>query len=149
MVLQSKESNSTSGNYWYAYRVISNNIGNWLTNMKKQPKLPGLAPIGREIGGDMRCGYARIMEVIRMSYHRNPDQGDVFFFMSKDERSVRMVMYEKQAFNINTCTFTKGYRFMKIRFKEEKNVYQVDWKDIVTILESPVVKEIRVNEKNS
>ena len=72
-----------------------------------------------------------------------------FFFMSKNERSVRMVMYEKQAFNINTCTFTKGYRFMKIRFKEEKNVYQVDWKDIVTILESPVVKEIRVNEKNS
>jgi IS66 Orf2 like protein. len=27
---------------------------------------------------DMRCGYARIMEVVRMSYHRNPYKGDVF-----------------------------------------------------------------------
>lgn len=97
----------------------------------------------------MRCGYTRIMDVIRMSYHRNPYKGDVFFFMPKNERSVRMVMYEKHAFNVHTCTFSKGYRFMKIRFEEEKSVYQVDWKDIVSILESPVVKEIRVNEKRS
>ena len=98
---------------------------------------------------DMRCGYARIMEVIRMSYHRNPYKGDVFFFMSKNERSVRMVMYDKHAFNVHTCTFAKGYRFMKIRFEEEKSIYQVDWKDIISILESPVVKEIRVKDKNS
>ncbi|WP_321332048.1 IS66 family insertion sequence element accessory protein TnpB [uncultured Bacteroides sp.] len=50
---------------------------------------------------DMRCGYARIMEVIRMSYHRNPYKGDVFFFMSKNERSVRMVMYERKSLPIS------------------------------------------------
>lgn len=28
---------------------------------------------------DMRCGYARIMEIIRTNYHRDPYKGDVFF----------------------------------------------------------------------
>lgn len=98
---------------------------------------------------DMRCGYARIMEVIRISYHRNPYNGDIFFFMSKNERSVRLLMYEKHSFNVHTCTFAKEYRFMKIRFEEEKSIYQVDWKDLVSILESPVVKEIRCKEKYS
>lgn len=124
MVLHSKENNSTGRDSWhatsgsllrrkrvgrsridiggyfqesYAYRVSSNFPENWLTNIEEQPKLSGVAPVGREIGGVMRCGY----------------------------------------------------RFMKIRFEEEKSVYQVDWKDIVSILESPVVKEIRVNEKRS
>jgi hypothetical protein len=58
-------------------------------------------------------------------------------------------MYDKHAFNVHTCTFAKGYRFMKIRFEEEKSIYQVDWKDIISILESPVVREIRVKDKNS
>jgi len=69
---------------------------------------------------DMRYGYTRTMEVIRMSYHQNPYKGDVFFFMSKNERSVRMVMYDKHTFNVYTCYFVKEYRFVKIRFEEEK-----------------------------
>ncbi|MCI1647902.1 MAG: IS66 family insertion sequence element accessory protein TnpB [Bacteroides sp.] len=98
---------------------------------------------------DMRCGYARIMEIIRISYHRNPYKGDVFFFMSKNERTVRMLMYERHAFHVHSCTFAKGYHFMKIKIEDEKSVYQVDWKDLVAILESPVVKEIRIKECNS
>ena len=41
---------------------------------------------------DMRYGYSRILEIIRMSYHRDPYKGDVYFFMSKNERSVRIYM---------------------------------------------------------
>lgn len=33
---------------------------------------------------DMRCCYSLIMKAIRMSYHHNPYNGDVFFFMSKE-----------------------------------------------------------------
>ena len=72
-----------------------------------------------------------------------------FFFMSRNERSVSMVMYDKHAFNVHTCTFAKGYFFMKIRFEEEKNIFQVDWKNIIFILESLVVRENRVKDKNS
>lgn len=56
---------------------------------------------------DMRCCYSLIMKAIRMSYHHNPYNGDVFFFMSKNERSLRMVMYEKHSFNIHTVFFER------------------------------------------
>lgn len=74
-------------------------------------------PFGREIGGfiltvsglrnfyflphfyDMRLGY----------------KGDVFFFMSKNERRVSMFMYGNHSFNVHTCTFSQGYRFFLMR----------------------------------
>ena len=33
---------------------------------------------------------------------------------------------------------------MKILIEEDKTVYQVDWKDIVSVLESPVIRGLRV-----
>ena len=97
----------------------------------------------------MRCGYARIMEVIKMSCHRDPYNGDVYFFMSKDNRTVRMVMYEKHAFHVHSCTFAAGFSVMKIKIEEDQRFYQVDWKEIVSILESPVVKEISLKKYTS
>ena len=41
---------------------------------------------------DMRCGYNRIMEIVRTVYGRDPYDGDVYFYMSKNQRTVRMVV---------------------------------------------------------
>lgn len=84
-----------------------------------------------------------------MNYHREPYTGDVFFFMSKDERSVHMLLYEKHFFNVHTRTFSKGYRFMKLKVEDDKSVYRVDWKDVVSILESPVVKRLFLKSEYS
>ena len=41
---------------------------------------------------DMRCKAQRICEIIRGRYHRDPDERrDVYMFMSKDQRKVRMI----------------------------------------------------------
>ena len=34
---------------------------------------------------DMRCKAPRIFEIIRAKYHRNPLNGDVYMFMSKEK----------------------------------------------------------------
>ena len=36
---------------------------------------------------DMRCKAQRICEIIRGRYHRDPMNGDVYMFMSKDQRA--------------------------------------------------------------
>jgi len=41
---------------------------------------------------DMRCKAQRICEIIRGRYHRDPLNGDVYMFMSKDQRKVRMIV---------------------------------------------------------
>ena len=38
----------------------------------------------------------------------------------------------------------KGYKFMKIERKNDVTVYKIDWKDLVTILETPVITSIRI-----
>ena len=47
---------------------------------------------------DMRCKAQRISEIIRARYNRDPLNGDVYIFMSKDNRKVKMVHYENHAF---------------------------------------------------
>ena len=39
---------------------------------------------------------------------------------------------------------TVPYRFMRIERKDDVTVYKIDWKDLVTILETPVITSIRI-----
>ena len=93
---------------------------------------------------DMRCKAQRICEIIRGRYHRDPMNGDVYMFMSKDQRKVRMIHYERNAYYLHEKSFIKGYRFMRIERKDDVTVYKIDWKDLVTILETPVITSIRI-----
>lgn len=93
---------------------------------------------------DMRCGYKRLLQIVDSQYHFNPKNGDVFIFMSKDCRKVKMVNFENHAYYIHEKCFTRGYRFMKIELIEQRPVYKIEWRDVVSILESPVVKSLRL-----
>ena len=46
-------------------------------------------------------------------------------------------------------TFDKGYRFMRIVTEGYKRVYKVEWKDVLAILESPVIKEYKLKKEIS
>ena len=71
---------------------------------------------------DMRCKAQRICEIIRGRYHRDPLNGDVYMFMSKDQRKVRMIHYERNAYYLHEKSFIKGYKFMKIERKDDVTV---------------------------
>jgi len=79
---------------------------------------------------DMRCKVQRICEIIRGRYHRDPLNGDVYMFMLKDQRKVRMIHYERNAYYLHEKSFIKGYKFMKIERKDDETVYKIDWKDL-------------------
>ena len=46
-------------------------------------------------------------------------------------------------------TFDKGYRFMRIVTEGYKRVYKVEWKDVLAILESPVIREYKLKKEIS
>ena len=91
---------------------------------------------------DMRCKAPRIFEIIRAKYHRDPLNGDVYIFMSKDQRKVKMVHYENHAFYVHEKSFTKDYKFVKIVLKDDVTIYKIEWKNLVSVLESPVIKSM-------
>ena len=94
---------------------------------------------------DMRCKAPRISEIIRSRYHRDPHNGDVYIFMSKDQRKVKMIHYERHAYYLHEKSFTDGYRFMRIELQDDVPVYRIDWKNLVAVLESPVIRSIRMD----
>ena len=59
---------------------------------------------------DMRCKAPRIFEIIRAKYPRDPLNGDVYMFMSKDQTKVKMIHYENHAYYVHEKCFSKGYK---------------------------------------
>lgn len=91
---------------------------------------------------DMRCKARRVSDIIRVKYNRDPLNGDVYVFMSKDQTKVKMIHYENHAFYVHEKSFVKGYKFVKVLFKDGVYVYKMEWKNLVAVLESPVIKSI-------
>lgn len=93
---------------------------------------------------DMRCKYDRVLSIVREQLHREPDQGDVFIMMSKNRRLVRMFMYDKVGSMLFEKIFHTGYQFMKVVRTGDEEVYRINWKDVVLLLENPVVKSLKI-----
>ena len=109
-----------------------------ISGLKRFYYIPGVT--------DMRCGYSRLLQIVKQMTHHDPYNGDVFVFMSKDRRKVKMVHFENHAYYIHEKVFTNGYKFMLLEYRDENDLksYRMDRKDLVAVLESPVVKKLRL-----
>ena len=92
----------------------------------------------------MRKGISSLCGVVHEKMRSDVRNGDVFIFMSKNQRTVKMVNFEENAYYVHQKTFANGYTFMKLKFVEDKPVYSIDWKDLVAVLESPVIKQLTI-----
>ena len=91
---------------------------------------------------DMRCKHSRVLSIIREQLHREPSEGDVFIVLSRNRRIVRMFTYDHRSYSLFEKKFVSGYQFMKVEREGGENVYRIDWKDVVLLLESPIVKSL-------
>ena len=95
---------------------------------------------------DMRCKHSRVLSVIHEQLHCEPSDGDIYIVMSKDRRIVCLFAYDNRSYNLFEKKFVAGYQFMRtIRDDEGNEVsYRIDLKDVVLLLENPVVKLLRI-----
>ena len=91
----------------------------------------------------MRCKHSRVLSIIRERLHREPSDGDVFV-MSRNRRIVRMFSFDNRSYSLFEKKFVSGYQFMKVVRNGADTVYRVNWKDVVLILENPVVKTLKI-----
>ena len=128
----------------------------------KEPKLSGVETVDRETGGsmlsvtginrffylrdftDMRCKHSRVLSIIREQLHREPSDGDVFIVMSRDRRIVRLFTYDNRSYSLFEKKFVAGHQFMKVEREGNERVYRIDWKDVVLLLENPIVKTLKI-----
>ena len=134
----------------------------WPAYLPEEPKLSRAEATDRETGGamlsvtginrfyylrdftDMRCKHSRVLSIIREQLHREPNDGDVFIVMSRDRRIVRLFTYDNRSYSLFEKKFVSGYQFMKVEREGGELVYRIDWKDVVLLLESPIVKTLKI-----
>ena len=66
-------------------------------------------------------------------------------FMSKKQRKVRMLHYEDNVTLLHEKSYIKVKKFMKIEYKEDHPVYQLVCIDLVTILVTPIITNIKLD----
>ena len=93
---------------------------------------------------DMRCKHSRVLSIIREQLHHEPNDGDVFIVMSRNRRIVRLFAYDNRSYSLFEKKFVSGYHFMKVEREGNARVYRIDWKDVVLLLESPIVKTLKI-----
>ena len=93
---------------------------------------------------DMRCKHSRVLSVIREQLRREPSDGDVFILMSKNRRIVRMFSFDNRSYSLFERKFVPGYQFMKIVKEGSETTYRIDWKDVVLLLENPIIKSLNI-----
>lgn len=93
---------------------------------------------------DMRCMHPRVLSVIHERFHREPIEGDVYIMMSRNRRIVRMFSFDNHSYSLFEKKFVVGYRFLKVEGGVSGPVYRIDWKDVVLILESPIVRILNI-----
>lgn len=93
---------------------------------------------------DMRCKHSRVLSIIREQLHHEPKDGDVFIVMSRNRRIVRLFAYDNRSYSLFEKKFVSGYQFMKVEREGNARVYRIDWKDVVLLLESPIVKTLKI-----
>ena len=147
--------------FWCSYSCgVAND--QWAAYLPKEPKLSGVEAADRETGGsmlsvtglnqfyylrdftDMRCKHSRVLSIIREQLHREPNDGDVFIVMSRDRHIVRLFTYDNRSYSLFEKKFVSGYKFMKVEREGGELVYRIDWKDVVLLLESPIVKTLKI-----
>ena len=134
----------------------------WTASLPEKSKLSRIEAPDRETGGpmlsvtglnhfyylrdftDMRCKHSRVLSIIREQLHREPNDGDVFIVMSRDRRIVRLFAYDNRSYSLFEKKFVAGYQFMKVEREGGERVYRIDWKDVVLLLENPIVNTLKI-----
>ena len=93
----------------------------------------------------MRYGYRKLAQIVRHKFLRDPLNGDVYIFMNTSRTTVRMFQFENHAFYVHEKHYVDGYRFMDIQTDDHGKSYYITWEDLISVLETPVVKTIRLD----
>ncbi|MCR5849882.1 MAG: IS66 family insertion sequence element accessory protein TnpB [Bacteroidaceae bacterium] len=88
----------------------------------------------------LRYRHRGLREYIRGKLHRDPGNGDVFIFLSRDLSRLR-VYYFHHGGEILTEKILRGSRFTHPIFLDKgKNVYHISWSSFVYLLEGVIRK---------
>lgn len=92
---------------------------------------------------DMRKGIVSLSELVRRKMHASPDTGDVFIFLGKDRRNLKILRHESNGYVLYWKKLNRE-RFLLPVFNIENDRYEISWDKLVVLLQGTVRQELLV-----
>lgn len=91
----------------------------------------------------LRYRHSGLRNYIKSQLHRDPTNGDIYIFLSKNSHRVRIYYFHHQG-EILTEKILHGNHFVEPVFDEKKGCYHISWESFVYIVEGIVLKDRKV-----
>ena len=91
----------------------------------------------------LRYRHKGLHHYIKSQLHRDPTNGDIYIFLSKNCKRIRLYYYHHQG-EIMSEKILNASHFVEPVFDEEKGVYHISWESFVSLLEGIVLRDRKV-----
>ena len=91
----------------------------------------------------LRYRHKGLRHYIKSQLHRDPTNGDIYIFLSKGCRRIRLYYYHHQG-EILSEKILNASHFVEPVFDETKGVYHISWESFVYLLEGIVLRDRKV-----
>lgn len=85
----------------------------------------------------------RLADIVQREMQRNPRSGEVFIFLSKSRKTIKLLHYQRGGFVLYIKRLDDG-KFLKPIFNEDRNCYELSWTNFVMLLEGIVRSFMKV-----
>lgn len=92
---------------------------------------------------DMRKGIFTLCELVRQIMGKEPSTGDVFIFLGKDRRNIKILLHDTGGYVLYWKKLDRD-RFLLPVFCKENHRYEISWEKLVVLLQGTVRKELLV-----
>lgn len=89
----------------------------------------------------LRYRHNGLASYIKNILHRDPDNGDVYIFMSKDQRRLRLFYFHHQGLILSEKVLIAG-KFLRPVYDDSAKCYRIKWSDFVRMLEGFVPERL-------
>ena len=91
----------------------------------------------------LRYRHKGLRHYIQSQLHRDPTNGDIYIFLSKECKRIRLYYYHHQG-EIMSEKILNASCFVEPVFDEKKGVYHISWESFVYLLEGIVLRDRKV-----
>jgi hypothetical protein len=91
----------------------------------------------------LRYRHKGLRHYIKSQLHRDPTNGDIYIFLSKDCKRIRLYYYHHQG-EIMSEKILNASHFVEPVFDGKKGVYHISWESFVYLVEGTVLRDRKV-----
>lgn len=92
---------------------------------------------------DLRKGMYRLADLVYQTMHQNPQSGDVFIFLSKNRKTIKLLHYDRNGYVLYVKKLDEG-QFLKPVFDKKSATYCLDWRKFFLLMESATIRSLKI-----